>query len=282
MFSLFAKVMNRFEGFPPGHYYSPVPDFQEIAKDQSQIFDRSFRQISGIDLRIDAQKQLIAELIDLAKRKPFVPRHFRSSNGFFEGLDAFAYQNLIGLLKPKKIIEVGCGFSSALALDACRTFEMDDCRLIFIEPDPSRLNSLVQGQEHLNYDGIQSPVQTVDLKLFDSLESNDILFIDGSHVSKIHSDVNVLVFDVLPRLKPGVWVHFHDIFFPFEYPQSWVLNEKRAWNEAYLLRSFLMYNERFQIRFWSDFIHLHLLDHFPDQKEFLSKGGGSIWLQVSG
>ena len=94
-------------------------------------------------------------------------------------------------------------------------------------------------------------VQNVKLIEFEKLEPNDLLFIDSSHISKIGSDLNYLLFEVLPSLKPGVIIHFHDILYPFEYPYEWI--EKGIyWNEAYLLKAFLMHNKNYEILLFND------------------------------
>jgi hypothetical protein len=103
--------------------------------------------------------------------------------------------------------------------------------------------------------------------------------IDSSHVVKCGSDVNFLLSDVLPSLQPGVWVHFHDIFWPFEYPMDWLL-EGRAWNEAYMVRSFLQYNSRFQIRLFNSFLGARHQDELARLFPLGVKDtGGSLWLQ---
>jgi hypothetical protein len=110
----------------------------------------------------------------------------------------------------------------------------------------------------------------VPIEVFDVLDDGDILFIDSTHVSKPGSDVNWLFFRVLPRLKPGVVIHVHDIFYPFEYHNDW-LTERRSWNESYLLRSFLSYNNTFQITFFSSWIWQEhpevVLRHLPESKQ---------------
>ena len=100
------------------------------------------------------------------------------------------------------------------------------------------------------------------METFSSLGENDILFIDSSHVSKTHSDVNYLFFEILPRLRAGVYVHVHDVFYPFEYPREWVY-QGRGWNEAYLTRAFLQYNSAFTIQLFNSFLerfHVALLE----------------------
>ncbi|MCZ8539210.1 hypothetical protein [Psychrobacillus psychrodurans] len=101
----------------------------------------------------------------------------------------------------------------------------------------------------------------------------DILFIDSYHVSKIGSDVNYIIFEILPKLKPGVRIHFHDIFYPFEYPEKWIF-EGRFWNRAYLLRAFLQYNQDFIIDLWNNYLILEHKEIFGDT--FEGKSGSSI------
>jgi len=124
----------------------------------------------------------------------------------------------------------------------------------------------------------QSRVQLVPPNFFLRLQHGDILFIDSSHVSKVGSDLNYLLFHILPILKSGVIIHFHDILYPFEYPKEWIY-EGRFWNEAYLLKAFLMYNCDFEILLFNDYM-------VKEEKEFLRgiddrllSGGGSIWLR---
>ena len=116
-------------------------------------------------------------------------------------------------------------------------------------------------------------------RMFAQLQENDILFIDSTHVSKLNSDVNRIIFNILPALKKGVLIHFHDIFWPFEYPKTWV-KEGRAWNEAYLLRAFLEYNTDFEILFFSHYTHLFNREWIAaNMPLFLNNLGGNIWLR---
>ena len=162
--------------------------------------------------------------------------------------------------QPKNIVEVGSGFSSALMMDVNDLFFESNIQLTFIEPYPkNRLFPLMKGT--IKKDTIkvlENKVQEVDFSLFESLEANDILFIDSSHTLKFGSDLSHLFFKIFPRLQSGVLIHLHDIFFPFEYPKEW-LELGRAWNEAYFLRAFLMYNQCFEI----------LL--FPSQLEYIEQ-----------
>jgi len=123
-------------------------------------------------------------------------------------------------------------------------------------------------------------VQTVPVAQFKQLEANDVLFIDSSHVVKIGSDVNYLFLEVLPRLRPGVIVHIHDIFLPNEYPRAWVLEQCRFWTEQYLLQAFLSFNSDFEIVFANSYMgrrHADMMKAtFPNSPWW---GGGSFWMR---
>ena len=128
---------------------------------------------------------------------------------------------------------------------------------------------------------VKQMVQTVELTFFDQLIANDILFIDSSHIVKTGSDVCHLVLEILPRLRQGVIVHFHDIFLPFEYPRSWLEERRMFWNEQYLVQAFLIHNRRARILFANSYMfnrHAALMRRtIPGA---LGVGGGSLWLQV--
>jgi len=124
---------------------------------------------------------------------------------------------MIRHLKPARFIEAGCGMSSCVILDTLEAMKLNT-RLTLIEPYPEFLLQLIQPGDRGRFELKQQCMQDVPLDLFTSLEDGDILFIDTSHSSKIGSDVNHIFFQVLPLLKKGVYVHFHDIWYPFEYP----------------------------------------------------------------
>jgi hypothetical protein len=136
---------------------------------------------------------------------------------------------------PGRILEVGSGYSTLAARLAKAG------RLECIEPFPQPWLHRVADRL------IVSPVQDVPLSEFESLEANDILFIDSTHVAKIGSDVVFVFLQVLPRLKAGVVVHVHDIFLPFETPRSWVKDLLIFWNEQYLLGAYLAHNRDWEV-----------------------------------
>jgi hypothetical protein len=269
---------------PPGHYYSPIISKVDLEYRENKIWKPFPREISGIDLNEEDQLKLIEEFKLYYDELPF---HENASNGlrYFYDNNYYSYSDAIFLFcmirkfKPNKIIEVGSGFSSAIFLDTNNLFFENKIECTFIEPYPDRLKSLLLETDQINL--IEKPVQETSIEIFEQLTGNDILFIDSTHVSKTGSDVNFLIFDVLPKLKKGVKVHFYDIFYPFEYPKSWVLDDKKSWNEDYLLRAFLSYNEKIKIIAFNTFLEGFHEDWFENNMPLCLKNkGGSIWLEI--
>jgi predicted O-methyltransferase YrrM len=269
---------------PPGHFYSPVPAADEVQARASEIFDRTKRALPGIDLREAEQLALLDELKAFYPEMPFTAdgspdMRYRFENRYYSYSDAIFLYSVIRHLQPKRIIEVGSGYSSCVILDTNERFFDGAIACTFIEPYPDVLRSLLKpGDEDAN-EIIQAPVQDVDPERLGELEAGDILLIDSTHVSKTGSDVNRLFFEVLPRLRPGVWVHVHDIFYPFEYPEGWVA-EGRAWNEDYLLRAFLTFSSGFEIALFNTYLEAFHEDWFRREMPLCLKNpGGSIWLR---
>ena len=218
----------------PIHYYEPVPDFRSITTEQLE----RRREFRCIEFDWDAQLRLLRELC--AYRDEFETADFQ--NDYFNGFDAAVYYSLIRYLKPRRVIEIGSGYSTRIAQNAL-TRNADGGTLTCIEPYPEeRLNGL-----RLTVEVIQKRVEEIDVDFFSQLEANDILFIDSSHTVKFGSDVCYEFLEVLPALSPGVWIHVHDIFFPHDYPAEWLLKRRLALNEQYLLEAFLSFNREFQV-----------------------------------
>src|SRR5207253_2690994 len=148
-------------------------------------------------------------------------RRFHFSQDWYMEADSITLYSMLRLFRPRHIVEVGSGFSSALMLDVDERFFEKQTRLTFIEPYPDRLYSLLTASDRMHARILRQPVQNT-LNVFSEMEAGDFLFIDSSHVSKIDSDVNFIFFEILPRLPVGTFVHFHDIFWPFEYPADWI------------------------------------------------------------
>jgi predicted O-methyltransferase YrrM len=269
---------------PPGHFYSPIPALNDIRANENSVFCTESRNIRGLDLHEEEQLHQLCEFKIYYKELPFSAKRNPPLRYFFDN-PAYSYSDAIFLfcmirhLKPQRIIEVGSGYSSCLMLDTNDLYFDGSISLTFIEPHPELLLSLVRNGDRDRIKIIGNRVQEVDLAEFDALEAGDILFIDSTHVSKIFSDVNRLFFEILPRVKEGVVIHFHDIFYPFEYPREWVY-EGRAWTEAYLLRAFLQYNRSFRIILMNTFLERFHRDFFEQAMPLCLKNpGGSIWIR---
>ncbi len=268
---------------PAGHFYSPLPSLAEVRRDEFRIFEES-RCLPGVDMRDADQVALLEQLATYYATAPF-PEHrtnkyrYFYENGAYSYADAIFLHCMIRYLQPKRVIEVGSGHSSCVTLDTNDLFFRSAIRCTFIEPYPETLLSLLHPGDRERIDLRTERLQDVAPALFEELGKDDILFIDSTHVSKTGSDVNLNFFDLLPRLAEGVYVHIHDIFYPFEYPAYWVY-EGRAWNEAYLLHAFLQYNDSFQV-----VIHTDYLAKFHKEKLLalmpacMKNTGGSIWLK---
>ena len=271
--------------FPPGHFHSPYPSLDEVQRYARRLWGEQPPELAAIDLNARSQLELLGALSAFHDALPFPVRpepsfRYYFENGYYSYGDAAVLFAMTRYLKPERIIEVGSGFSSAVLLDVNELFFKNSIDCTFVDPNPDRLLALARPEDLDRADLIKAYVQDVPLKVFQSLEANDVLLIDSSHVSKAGSDVNYLFFDVLPRLAPGVYVHIHDVFYPFEYPRRWVEERRWAWNEAYLLRAFLAYNPAFEIRFFNNYLarfHADAIERmFPTM---LKNSGGAIWLR---
>ncbi|MGV3557526.1 class I SAM-dependent methyltransferase, partial [Larkinella arboricola] len=202
-------------------------------------------------------------------------------NDVFSFGDAIMLHTMMRHFQPKQIIEVGSGFSSAVMLDTRELVGDEALKLTFIDPKPERFFTLLRPDDWQKVRVLEFGVQSIPVYLFETLQSNDILFIDSTHVAKTGSDVNYIFFDILPNLNSGVIIHFHDIFYPFEYPEEWVLGWKGfGWNESYMLRNFLMYNHDFEILLFNSFLHQQYPGWFAEHMPlFLNNPGGSLWLR---
>lgn len=269
---------------PPGHFYSPWPNPAEVEAAMARVdFGTT---LAGMKIDDAAMTATWNELLPHMRLAPFPEQkierfRYYYQNDFYSFGDALVYFGFMASARPRRIVEIGSGFSSALALDAREHLKLET-DLIFIEPEPIILRSLLRPNDEEGVTIIQRKVQDVPLDMFRDLEPGDILFIDSSHVAKTGSDVCHELFEIIPILKPGVLIHFHDIFFPFEYPPQWTSKEKRAWNEIYFLRAFLMFNDSFRIMFFNHYFYLR-------HKELVDSGGtpfgrnsgGALWLTRS-
>jgi len=237
---------------------------------------------AGIDMVAGDMRTFFIEncrLMASARFPEDLDRRFRyyGNNLVFPLGDALVLRTMIHVLRPRRIIEIGSGFSTACMLDTADELSVRP-RITCIEPYPERLRSLLRTADEVEI--LETPVQKVSLSRFAELGSGDILFIGSTHVLKSGSDVHYELFEILPSLQPGVAVHFHDLPYPFEYPLQWVFEENYSWNEAYAVRAFLMYNNDFSPFYSNSFIAMRdraLLDEF--YPKFPDNPGTSLWIR---
>lgn len=254
---------------PFNYYDSPYPDYSEICQNEKEIFDK--KVIHDINFNKTRQLELLKLMKDFDKpnwnKGKDGKNRYYANNSYFPMSDATLLYYMMRILKPQKIIEIGSGFSTSVMLDVNENYFENRIKLLSIEPNPDRLIELLKTTDNLTI--YRTDAQNISLEIFESLDINDILFVDSSHVSKISSDVNYIFFEILPKLKQGVYIHFHDIFFPYEYPSRWTY-EGRPYNEMYILRAFLMNNNAYSVQFGGNVVI----------EDKLSIGrGGSFWIR---
>ena len=269
--------------FEAGHYYSPIPSRDEVNA-YLAAREPAGAGVAGIDLNARGQRQLLDQYAAFYRELPFPERKEAGRRYFYEN-DWFSYSDAIFLycflrkFQPRRIIEVGSGFSSAAMLDTVDEIDAWAPEMTFIEPYPERLNSLLSETDRKQVNLIDSKIQDVSPETFSMLGAGDFLFVDSSHVVKCGSDLQLLLFEVLPALPPGVFVHFHDVFYPFDYPAEW-LEEGRYWNENYFLRAFLSYNAEWRIVFFNTFVNLVFGERVAEKMPLCARNrGGSLYIQ---
>jgi predicted O-methyltransferase YrrM len=270
---------------PPGHFYSPIVDPKKAAEYFREMASRPVPDaLPGIALGRSDMRLLWQTLQPYLLSCPFTEQ-FKSGLRYYYENAAYSYGDALVLhamlrkYNPKRVVEIGSGWSSACMLDTVELFLNGHCNLTFIEPYPKLLESLIgTGGEHVKI--LAHDVQRTPLSVFEELEQNDILFIDSTHVMSTGSDVCFELFEILPHLKSGVVVHFHDVFWPFEYPRYWVVEENRCWNELYGIRAFLTKNEQWTILFFNDYFARFEVETITETCQlFLKNPGGALWLR---
>ena len=253
----------------PGHFYSPLTSTSDV--------NRALRTADavGVDLSEPRQLSLVADVLPVLAQSPPGPRYI-PANSMYGPADAAVYRAMLHHFKPRNIIEVGSGYSTAVALDEADAGGLPGLKMTCIEPFPERLMGLLNSADRDRVTLIRRPVQDAELGMYKELGPGDVLFIDSTHVVKAGSDVSWLILHVLPRLAPGVIVHIHDIFWPFEYPAAW-LREHRDWTENYLLHAFLIGNAAWDIVLFSSWLWQTHPELIPDH--LAAEHPGSIWLR---
>ena len=284
-----AKLLNRSAGLLGFHlfkknYNLPVP------QDSDMQYCRN-SELTGIDICDEVVLYFLKSVIIKYKEEfaafpvDFTPNAYYLLNNSFMAVDGNVYYSLVRELKPKRIIEIGSGFSTALAVEAIKKNGPDNkTRLTSIEPYPSEM--LLNLKEDINL--VKKPVQEIDMDVFTSLEEGDILFVDSSHALKSGGDVWYEYCEIFPRLKPGVYVHIHDISLPKPYPNVYY-DSMLYWNEQYLLQAYLTNNSKVEIIWPGNYMMTKypekMTEYFaPEYKlmkdKFKDSEPSSFWMQV--
>jgi predicted O-methyltransferase YrrM len=232
----------------PNHFYWPVPDVEQLETRQW-----AGSAMCGIDLRMERQLRFLESVVPRYQAELNFPdarngvAGYHRNNGYFESVDAEIAYCMVRHFQPRRIIEIGAGYTTLLFEAALRRNSESGGRrgeLVTIDPDEHKLDSFSRSTTAST---IAMQVQEVNWSVFATLGENDILFLDSSHVVGVGSDVVYEYLEILPRLNRGVLVHAHDIFLPADYPREAVLNHLCFWSEQYLLQAFLTYNPNFEV-----------------------------------
>lgn len=279
---LSKKIFQKVGVFPiRDHYYEPLFNPKYLNRSL-----RDDRNLPGIDFNCSEQLEVLSkfnynsELEEFPLKKTDKLEFYYNNHSFLSGDAEFLY-NIIRAFKPKKLIEIGSGLSTLMAVNAIRKNKDEDsnysCEHICIEPYEMKWLEEIEVELERNL------VEDVDKKLFTSLSNNDILFIDSSHVLRPQGDVLFEYLEILPILQSGVIIHIHDIFTPKDYPNQWIIDEVRFWNEQYLLEAFLSNNSNFRIIGALNF----LAHHYPQElskcspifkQQIAEREPGSLWI----
>lgn len=272
----------------PVHYYSPVPNAGQLTLD-----DKTPLYFAANTDVLDHATQDLRDLVErygnvysaLAARPAFGAgervTEFRFKHAPYSTIEAELLYGLIRSRRPAQIVEIGCGHTTLLIAEAIRAEEGYAPTFECIEPyRPAYLKSPPSEVTAFN----DTSLQTIPIERFQSLQAGDILFIDSSHVVNYGSDVVYEISAILPKLNPGVLIHFHDIFLPYEYPTDWLQNRKFFWNEQYMLSAMLQDNPRYKIRFPLHQLYRQRREEmqrlFPLVRE-TNQRPGAYWVEVS-
>ena len=290
----YAYLYKHNSSFRPGHYYSPVANIDELREREADIWAE--KALPGIDLNEDEQKEFLNYLLtneqgfNIPWKKEPSKRYYGESPSY-PYVDGSVLYAIMVKYRPKNVIEVGSGSSSGCMIDASENHGLNT-KFTLVEPFPQYcLDKVLDNQDYGKHEIIliKDIVQKVSPEKFKILQKNDILFIDSSHVSKPGSDVNYLLTQILPILNKGVIIHFHDIYYPFEYTREYLIKLKLVWNEVYSLHNFLLFNNHFKILFFSDYMKLKLTEDSSFASNFKEAGSSlfcnnsirpkSLWIQ---
>ncbi|MCE0521393.1 MAG: class I SAM-dependent methyltransferase [Methylacidiphilales bacterium] len=264
------------------HFYEPLFHPDDLKRPLKNL-----RHLPGIEFDLKSQLALLKRF----RYNDEILRYFDGASaglpgckfvlanpGFREG-DVELYYNVVRNFKPSRIIEIGSGYSTMVALQAAHENETENpahrCAVAAIEPYP--------WFKHEKLNLMPKFVEDVEVGVFTQLRQNDILFIDSSHMIRPQGDVLYEILELLPALAPGVLVHVHDVFTPSDYLEDWLKVHSRFWNEQYLVEAFLSCNDQFKVLLSPNYLQVHhpreLLDCCPLLARNPASPIHSFWFQ---
>jgi predicted O-methyltransferase YrrM len=277
----FQELQRRGWHLQPNHYYWPLNDVQFLREHEQLWHNRGLPR--GIDWDLDGQVAFARELakvyheledVEREGSRNALAKRLTFDNGSFSGADACVYYGIARTLQPRRVVEIGGGWSTIFLAHALSRNERS-AAVTLIEPEPDRR---LLARLPRDWDIQRALLQFADLELFEQLGPGDICFYDGSHVARTGSDVNWFFFEVLPRLAPGVMIHVHDVYWPDDYHDQWIYGDGLSWNEQYVLQAFLMHNDAYRVRLAN---HLLYRLREPDVRDVYPAwaDGGSVWIE---
>lgn len=279
----------------PTHFYSEIPNIPELRRKTNWRKPNSLVGVAGADLKSQVAnlsawlEPHLAALNDGSIYKAAIQAN--GSDGGYGEIEALVLHAFILTVQPKRIVQIGCGVSTAIMIGAARAAGYRPC-ITCLEPYPTQF--LKEAQRSGDLTLIASPAQDVSPSVYEQLEGGDLLFVDSTHTVKPGSEVNLIILEVLPRLAPGVYVHFHDVYFPYDYQRRLLSDEIFFHCESTLLHAFLACNSRFRIEASLSMLHYgardalrQLLPVYDPQREIdgLAEPGGrhfpsAIWMRT--
>jgi len=269
---------------PVGDSRSPIPNTKELEPREAELFDKVPAELPGIEMYPDEQLALLKELKKFWLDAPYKPEktdgmRYAGDNPDFSMGDALVLYGMMRKMKPRKVVEIGSGYSTAAVLDANEVTFGKNIAVTVLDRDPHLLRSLMKKEDVEKTKILKQPLHEVPIEVFTAMTQGDLLLVETSHVVKTGSDVLNVVFRILPRLKLGTIVHVSGVYYPFENPRGWVF-DGRATNETYLWRAFFQNNAQFEILFFGSFLeqfHRAALD--KDFPRYGKSRTGGLWFR---
>lgn len=252
----------------PVHYYSPIPDTRGLDR---AVFENDF-SLTGVAMNEEEQLRWL-ESVGGKYGEEFSPRE----NSGLSLADSFMLYATLRERKPEMMVEIGSGESTRISLEALQKNKEEGhpCRFYAVEPYPG---DYLRGIDLSWFTLIEKNVEKTDL---DFLAGADVLFIDSSHVSRIGGDVNFEMLELVPRLKRGALIHWHDIMIPGNYWRDWTMEGNKFWNESYFLHAFLLFNSAFRVRWASRFMQERFFAQLQQAFPFVTEThrNSSFWVE---